>query len=535
MSKIKISIVIVHYKTEASALLLIRSLSQISEIIIVDNSQSKTLKTKLKPYQNCRVVANHFNTGFAHACNQGLLLSSNTHILFLNSDLEINASQIEQLLQILKQKKLTALAPTFLNSGGELDPNYRKPISSFKSLVTEFSPLHKFIKQPMAPLTLAGACLLVDRSKFLELGAWDEQFFIWFEDSDLSKRLLENNAPFKITNQVKIIHRGGESFEKQASKWKLEVFFHSLRIFSKKYFSFIQHQTLKKLTHRFSKNNLYPLNKNIRASVVVPNMRGELLDKFLADNSQFFDFTQDELIIVSSAEQKWELRKKYPHIIFIYIAKNKGFAPTVNTGFRRATGKWIGTINDDVILEKDWLIKLISEAKLYAENNHAKVGSISPIVENPGNKIESFGVNVLKHGKARKNIIIDQNYQNSNAFNAAVVLLNREALTKTGFFDETFGSYLEDLDLGLRMNKHGYLNITTRQVKILHLGQQTSSKMPIYKAWWDVKNWWLLILKHTSAEEWLKHGPQIILERLRNLNGLIKAVYHFKIKTILKK
>ena len=530
MTSIPVSIVIVHYKTEASTLSLIKNLSQIKEIIVIDNSQSKTLEKKLQPYQNCQVVINSFNTGFAHACNQGLLLSSLNHVLFLNSDLEINLSQIKQLLKILKEKKLTALAPTFLNGKGELDPNYRKPIPNFISLLTEFSPLHKFMSQPAAPLTLAGACLLVDKDQFLEIGAWDEQFFIWFEDSDLSKRLLDDGHPFEVTDQVEIIHQGGESFENKASKWKLEVFFLSLRVFSKKYFSFAQHQTLKKLTHRFSKNNLYPLNKDIRASIIVPNMRGELLDKFIEDNYHFFDFTQDELIIVSSAEQKWELRRKYPQIIFIYITRNKGFAPTVNTGFRRATGKWIGTINDDVILEKDWLKNLISEADLYVKENKIQVGSISPIVENPGNKIESFGVNVLKHGKALKNTTINQHYKSTNAFNAAVVLLNREALTKLGFFDETFGSYLEDLDLGLRMSKNNYANITTDKVKILHLGQQTSGQMPIYKSWWDVKNWWLLTIKHTSLIGWLKYGPQIILERLRNLSGLAKAIYIFKIK-----
>ena len=530
MTKIPISIVIVHYKTEDSTLLLVKSLSKISEIFVIDNSQSKSLAKKLQTYSNCKVIINDFNTGFAHACNQGLLLSNNEYVLFLNSDLEISSHQIEELLQISKQKKLIALAPTFLNSKGKLDPNYRKLIPNFSSLLTEFSPLQKFIKQTSTPLTLAGACLLVHRDKFIKFGAWDERFFIWFEDSDLSKRLLDGGHLFEVTDKVKIIHQGGESFENQKNDWKKSVFFHSLRIFSEKYFIFVQNQTLKKLTNHFSNNILYPLNKSVRASVVVPNMRGELLDKFLKDNYHFFNFSKDELIIVSSADQKYELRKKYPEIIFIFIEKNNGFAATVNLGMKRATGQWIGTINDDVILEKDWIKKLIAAAKKYELDNKIKIGSLSPVVKNPGNKIETFGVEVLPEGKAFRNTIINSEYKESNSFNAAVVLFSREALSKIGLFDEFFGSYLEDLDLGLRMQKNGFINLAIKNVEITHLGQQTSGKMPILKAWWDVKNWWLIIFKHTKINTWLKFGWKIIIERLRNFNGLIKAIYFNKFK-----
>lgn len=534
MTKTLISIVIVHYKTEDSTLSLIESLDQISEIVVVDNSKSGVLKKGLAEYSNCKLISNNYNAGFAHACNQGLLNSKSKHVLFLNSDLEISSEQIKDLLKILKKKDLTALAPTFLNNKYHPDPNYSKPIPSFNSLFNEFSPLKHFLKQPNSENTLAGACLLVDKDKFMKIGAWDERFFIWFEDSDLSKRLLNSKSNFEITDQVDIVHQGGESFTKQAGQWKSQVFFHSLRTFTMKHFSSYQHLILKNLTHRFSKNRLYPLNKDVRASIVVPNMRGELLDKFLEDNYRFFDFKQDELIIVSSAEQKWEIRKKYPEIIFVFIEQNRGFAPTVNVGFRRATGKWIGTINDDVVLEKDWLKKLIKEADKYEASSGAKVGSISPIIKNPGNKIETFGVDVLKQGKALKNTIVDSLHKQTTAFNAAVVLLNRKALLKLGFFDESFGSYLEDLDLGLRMYKGGFINLTTNKVEVLHLGQQTSGQIPVYKAWWDVKNWWLLTLKHTSPYEWLTHGHKIILERLRNLSGFSKAIYHFKVKPILK-
>lgn len=525
MSKIPLSIIIIHYKAEKDTLKLIAALANVSEIIIVDNSQSKTLKNDLRQFSNCRLIDNKINTGFAHACNQGLLASKEGFVLFLNSDLNISELQINQLLTELKKENLTAVSPTLLNDKNQLDFNYRKKIPSFFSLITEFSPLKKIIKfNKLNKITLPGACLLVDKSKFCDLGIWDERFFLWFEDSDISKKMLRQGHLFKISKKIAIQHWGGFSFKSLSMAWKKQVFFHSLHIYADKYFSKFECFLIKKLTSRFAKNILYPHDEKIRASIVVPNLKKNLLEKFLEKNVKHFDFSHDELIIVTSVSDLQQLRKKYPKIIFIQIKKNRGFAKTVNLGLKRARGKWLGTVNDDVILSEHWLENLLKEVERYSENKQLKIASISPLIKNSKNEIESLGVNVLPFGKAIPNKNLED-FKFTNSFNAAAVLFNRRALEEIGLFDEKFGSYLEDIDLGLRFNKKGYQNLAVKNVEIIHLGQQSFYSRPIYKAWLDCKNWWLVIIKNWTLKDLILNLPAICLERIKNLSGLIKAFF----------
>ncbi len=525
MSKIQVSVVVVHYGDEKNTLKLIKNLDNIEDLIIVDNSQDRSLKDSLKNFTNCRLIVNQINTGFAHACNQGFLVSKNDFVLFLNSDLDINELQIKQLLIELKEKNLTAVAPTFLNDKGQLDFNYRKEIPNFFSLITEFSWLNKIIKNKNPQkITLPGACLLVNKTKFLTLGLWDERFFLWFEDSDVSKKLLNDEHNFGISKAITIKHQGGSSFKPLSMSWKKQVFFHSLNIYADKYFSGCKKLIVKKLTSRFANNKLYPKNSKIRASIIVPNLRKDLLKNFLILNNKFFDYSQDELIIVTSASNIYNLRQDYPQVIFIQIEKNKGFVKTVNIGLKRATGDLLGTVNDDVILSNGWLENLIKEAKNYQKNQQIKLGTISPLIKNSKGEIESLGVIVLPIGKAIPNHQLAE-FTISNSFNAAVVLFNRFALEEVGLFDEKFGSYLEDIDLGLRFDKKGYKNLAIKSVEVIHLGQQTSSKKPIYKAWLDLKNWCLVIAKNWSISQKIKYAPGIFLERLKNLSGLLKAIF----------
>ncbi len=227
-----------------------------------------------------------------------------------------------------------------------------------------------------------------------------------------------------------------------------------------------------------------------------------------------------------------------------------GFAPTVNRGFRSAakTADWYGTVNDDVILSAGWLRRLLQRAEKFK-----KVGSINPVILNPLNsqlrtssfqlptpnselptpnsqlstsfKIESAGIRILPIGKAMPITQIMIKPTVVDATNAACVLYRAEALKQVGFFDEKFISYLEDIDLALRLKRAGWLNLVIPDVTVIHQRHATSQKSLSAKrrAWLNLRNWWFVILKNWSWQWWLKYGPQILLERGRNFSGWLKA------------
>jgi len=262
-----------------------------------------------------------------------------------------------------------------------------------------------------------------------------------------------------------------------------------------------------------------------KISLVVPNLKLTQLEWFFHQN---WPLLREELksrcfqlIIVTSAVKKTEIeawKAKYPGVQWVTIVDNCGFASTVNTGFALGGGEWLATANDDVILSKGWWQACLSVAD-------DKTGSINPVILNQSGEVESAGIRVLPQGKAEALTKIQKSGRAVvDATNGAAVLYRRDLLKNIGYFNQCFGSYLEDIDLSLRIKKVGFQNVVCFDASIIHYGH-ASGYIGVRKSWHDTKNWWLIVLSHWTAREWLTHAPSIALERGRNLSGLFKSLF----------
>ena len=255
------------------------------------------------------------------------------------------------------------------------------------------------------------------------------------------------------------------------------------------------------------------------ATVVIPSVYHVQLQWFLERNASVIrDY---HVIVVSSAPESTQafLEHYVPDCSLISISEPQGFAKTVNLGLQAATTEWIATCNDDVELTAHWLESLLTAVT-------EKTGGINPVILNPAGNIESAGVSILPIGKAQpKTINIPAQPFQTEALNAACVLYRRQALIDVGFFDETFGSYLEDIDVSLSMIEHGWIQLVVPVVRVTHLQHKTSdSVLGWKKTGYDARNWWLILFKHWSWSLWVQHFPGIFLERLRNLSGMMRAL-----------
>lgn len=546
-----VTIIIVNFNTSDLLQNQLAVLAQTKhQIIVVDNASHDWPITLEKKYPIVIYNKNAFNCGFSFACNQGAQKATGEWLLFLNPDVSITKEQMRQLELYAEKNELDAVSPDFS------DKNYRKSIPSIISLLIEFTPIGKIIPLSLFKTrTLVGGCLLVKKEVFMKLGGFDERFFMWFEDSDLTKRLVD--AGYKIGfAPAKIGHSGGASFVNLDEQYKRDIFFNSMNIYAKKHFTPNGQQIVNYIKRRYTKRNLLPVVSQ-NTSIIIANMKRELLKSFLQTNYALFS-ENDEYIIVTSTigeSEIWSWRRQYPMIRFIPIGDNHGFAKTANIGFRAATGKMVGTVNDDTTLNKSWLDACRA---CFSE----RTGSVNPIIHRPDGTIESAGVRILKRGKAipivrhpeprllRGNlgsgsgsddlpagkagmlkrgspdsIGVQHNdtYSIVDATNGAAVLYQKEALNDVGLFDERFGSYLEDIDLSLRLKRAGYQNIVVGDAHVIHVGQQTSKSLGRTKNWLDFKNWIWVILKNWGMNELLASLPSILLERGRNLSGIIKA------------
>ena len=512
----KISIIIIHWN---SVDLLKKQLECFKrgdhEIIVIDNNSIDSLKKVTEKYKKVKFIFNEHNRGFAFACNQGVVASKHNLLLFLNPDVEINNEQIDQLIKYKNTNNLIAVSPQ------PKSQNYQKPVPTVLSLVAEFTKLKHLIPLSLFKYkTLTGGCLLINKKELLKIGGWDERFFLWFEDSDLTQRLRNKCLNYGFA-PININHLGGISLKKLTLRHQKDVFFTSMLNYAQKHFSSLGIAVIRMIKRKYTRNYLLPILNN-GLSITIPNLKKELLLDYLENNKKYLKMF-DEIVIVSSSliiSDFWNIKKDYQNIRLILINKNKGFTQTVNAGFKTSTFNWTGTCNDDVLFNSS-IKELIAQCK---SNKHKNVGSINPIIKSESGGIESAGINILTKGKAEpiKTINSDSLITKVSASNAAFVIYKHKALQEVGLFDEKFGSYLEDIDLSLRLSRKGYKNVVYSKTDVIHKKHASSISLGRYKRYLDAKNWWLVILKNWPKRRIIQNIFPIFIERLRNIWGILK-------------
>ncbi|MFS8160573.1 MAG: glycosyltransferase family 2 protein, partial [Candidatus Roizmanbacteria bacterium] len=476
------------------------------EVFVVDNAS-----TQFNPPKRVSAIRNKNNQGYAFAANQAAVESTGGWLLFINPDVTLTDSLVKGMIMEAQEKGYDACSPLSSSKG------YLLPLPSPFEVISQYTPFGKVLISRSTKATLFGGCLLIKRSVFEEIGGWDEQFFLWFEDADLTKRLYDGgfNVGWLSTN---VHHFGGSSFENLTSEIKRKIFFHSLTQYARKHWSKTTWWIAYLIAHRYGAGELLP-DLTGRIDITIPNLKKNLLDEFLHKNNHFIENSENYTIVTSAVKPKELLlyKKLYPYIRWIYISQNRGFSSTVNIGFRASAGKWLGTINDDVILTKNWTTDLLS-------NIPSGAGSVNPVIKRQSGEIESAGINILKRGKAQTiTTRQEQNITVTEATNGAAVVYSKAALLNVGLFDERFGSYLEDIDLALRLKRSNYKNYVVSKVSIIHLGQSTSSSvLRNQKSFLDFKNWIRVILKNWALYDLILYFPAILIERLRNISGIVK-------------
>ncbi len=215
----------------------------------------------------------------------------------------------------------------------------------------------------------------------------------------------------------------------------------------------------------------------------------------------------------------------------IFLGNNTGFTGACNAGARVATGKYLLFLNDDCEMTETSLQKLVA----FLDENETVVAT-QPIVtkatvSSSRNQVENIGFWIdTKIGKAspiisQEEIEAVRGEDKIYGLSGTCLLIRKDIFEKVGKWDESFHSYLEDVDLALRLQKIGYKVAPCLDAEVTHAHMATSSKMGLYKEKQDVKNWWRLVFKHHETFVRLNSIFPLLLERVRNLNGLLKKIF----------
>jgi len=279
-------------------------------------------------------------------------------------------------------------------------------------------------------------------------------------------------------------------------------------------------------------------------SIIIPNLNGEeFLPACLKSLKTAIDQAKIkvEIILVdnASSDTSPEIFTTYcqNHKIkyqLISLNKNYGFAGAVNRGVEASKSDWVVVCNNDLKMDKNWLsltTKLLTSQLL--NYSTTKLAAITGTVLNyDGSRFESQGLKFYYSGKCN-NISNGQPFSTTSLKNysttqlvwgasAALTIYNKKIFNQVGGFDEDFFAYEEDVDLSLRLHNLGYQTLYVPEAISYHLGGATSSRMGNFRHRMDAKNWIYIILKNYSTTQLLIYFPFILIERLRNLSGLIK-------------
>lgn len=285
----------------------------------------------------------------------------------------------------------------------------------------------------------------------------------------------------------------------------------------------------------------------MNCSIIIPNYNGT---NFLRDclPSLFTSIancprSKFEIIVVDngSTDTSLDLLQKQPTIKVIKLTKNTGFAFAVNQGINASAYEYVCLANNDLIVDQFWFKKIAKQID-FSKNKYAAY--CGTVLNKDGTKYESTGLRFDYRGKC-------QNVNNGQVFlssdishlksspvwgcSAALAVYNKKILNKIGGFDDDFFAYEEDVDVSLRLNLLGYQTLLVPSAISYHLGGGTSSRMNNFSHIMDTKNWFYIIIKDYPLNLIIKNLLPIIIERLRNLSGLIKNTPIHKLPTALIK
>lgn len=192
----KVSIIVVNFNQVRITLNCLKSLSKISypnyEIIVIDNNSSdNSAEVISRKYPKIKLLQNTSNLGYAGGNNTGLEYCKGKYILILNNDTKVTSNFLEPLVEdMLLDKKLGIVQSKILVMD---NPKLLDNVISFQT-ITGFLYHKGYLDKDgekyrkfLYSFSAKGACILINK-KILKLGLFDDDFFAYFEETDLCWR-----------------------------------------------------------------------------------------------------------------------------------------------------------------------------------------------------------------------------------------------------------------------------------------------------------------------------------------------------------
>lgn len=206
------------------------------EIIIVDNSRTDLVHKYILNAEfsySVKYIHNKKN-GFGLANNIGAINSNGDYLLFINPDISVPKGFFSSLEKKINIGERFFYAPVQYSNKGEKGLSFYY-IDKFSLLSEILIKLFNFIGYfDNSKMYLSGALLILRREDFFLAGMFDEKLFMYYEEPDLTKRLLSIGVKAKLMKDISYSHYGGGSSSHLGIDME-EIRIQSFHVYSKKW------------------------------------------------------------------------------------------------------------------------------------------------------------------------------------------------------------------------------------------------------------------------------------------------------------
>ncbi len=194
-----------------------RQTMQPTQTIVVENgSVDGSVELIKKDFPQVELIELTHNTGFAGGVNVGIRASTSSYVFLLNNDAECEPDCLEQLLKaaVKHQADITqAIIMTgngkYIDSAGDTYSTWGLPYPCLRN-----EPISKLPANDKPILLASGGASLYKRSLFDEIGFFDEVFFAYYEDVDLSLRAQLRNKSLWLASKAIVQHKMNHTADK---------------------------------------------------------------------------------------------------------------------------------------------------------------------------------------------------------------------------------------------------------------------------------------------------------------------------------
>lgn len=256
-------------------------------------------------------------------------------------------------------------------------------------------------------------------------------------------------------------------------------------------------------------------------SVIIPNWNGKHFLSGCLDSLLKQTYEPIETIVVDNGSHDGSaefIEKQYPSVRLIKFPHNTGFSVAVNAGIRAARGDYIALLNNDTIVDANWLKEMVRP--LQEDKEIGSAGCKMLAYDNPS-LLDGAGDGYRRGGLpgriGHREMDLGQFDQTRPILGACggAALYRRSMLDDIGLFDEDYFAYLEDVDIALRAQTRGYPSIYVPSAIMYHLGCGTtgSGYSPLVVKL-SAQNNWNTIVKNIPLPLLIKFLPQILYWQL---------------------